>query len=341
MILVKDIEMTKKQNQAVLILGMHRSGTSLLTGVLSMLGINAGECLMPAQAAVNPKGFWEHVEIVGLNDQILEALDSSWDDISELPDMWWTKSEVLPYKSSLKNVIRRDFERTPVWLLKDPRLCRLLPLWLEILRELEIKPFFILCLRNPFEVAASLNKRDGIISEEAHLLWLRYVLDSERWSRGYSRIVVTYESVLTDWKAVSNALEQAPGLGVNLREEGREINKRIKEFIEPSLRHHVSPSDQVKEVGTIPKLANKVYQLLVTAPLESVAERLFTFDEQTKELCNIYFPWANKMKTLRKQVLENTWQQTELARVKSTVSWQLTKPLRFCAFLLRHLFILK
>ena len=165
--------MNDKANKAVIVLGMHRSGTSVLTGVLSMLGIDPGRRLMSAQADVNPRGFWEHSEIVELHDQMLETLGSSWDDVALLPELWWKKPEVVPFKSKLINIIRRDFEKSPLWLLKDPRLCRLLPLWLEILHELGSKPCFIICMRNPFEVGASLSKRDGIIVGEAYLLWLR------------------------------------------------------------------------------------------------------------------------------------------------------------------------
>ncbi len=73
-----------QHNTAVIVLGMHRSGTSALAGMLSMLGVQFGDSLMAPQAD-NSKGFWEHRDIVGLNDRILAAFDSSWDDVRPIP----------------------------------------------------------------------------------------------------------------------------------------------------------------------------------------------------------------------------------------------------------------
>ena len=170
---------TRSRNSALFILGMHRSGTSALTGVLSLLGVDPGPSLSPGMAGVNPKGFWEHQEIVTIHERLLGALDSSWDDARLLPADWWQLPEVTAFRSELLAVLRRDFTTSPLWLLKDPRLCRLLPLWLDIIDELGIAPHFILCLRHPNEVAMSLSRRDGISTEHATLLWLEHLVESE------------------------------------------------------------------------------------------------------------------------------------------------------------------
>ncbi len=73
-----------RYNTAVIVLGMHRSGTSALAGMLSMLSVQFGDSLMAPQAD-NSKGFWEHQDIVGLNDRILAAFDSSRDDVRPIP----------------------------------------------------------------------------------------------------------------------------------------------------------------------------------------------------------------------------------------------------------------
>ncbi len=334
--------MQNKPNQAVVILGMHRSGTSVLAGMLTMLGIYPGENLVPAHTEVNPKGFWEHSEIVDLNDQLLRSLGSCWEDFSALPDLWWKKPEMFPFRSKLAGIVRRDFENSPLWLLKDPRLCRLLPLWLDILQDLGCKPYFIICLRNPVEVGASLKKRDGFLDGDALLLWLRYVLDAERWSRNYSRIFVTYESVLKDWQSLSNTLQQ--GMDVKLRSEDAEAIRKINEFIEPDLRHHVSRNN-LKPQGKISELALKVYNLVTKMPDENSAKLLLECGDQLDGLCSLILPWATQNVQLRKWVkdlrLHNTWQQSELKRIKSTMSWRVTKPLRFCAFVARRIFKMK
>ena len=122
--------------RAILILGMHRSGTSALAGLLARLGVELSDDLYGADAEANARGFFEHRGAVALNASILDALGSRWDDIGSLPQGWWRREELAPLKDDLRQLIRKDFTGVPTWGLKDPRLCRVLPLWLEVLGEL-------------------------------------------------------------------------------------------------------------------------------------------------------------------------------------------------------------
>src|SRR4051794_27736950 len=80
--------------QAVLVLGMHRSGTSAMAGALALCGFATGSDLMPA-AADNPKGFWEHAGVVAIHERLLRALDRPWHDPRPLPDDWLDHPAVL------------------------------------------------------------------------------------------------------------------------------------------------------------------------------------------------------------------------------------------------------
>src|SRR5215469_9555194 len=75
------------ERRAVFVLGMHRSGTSAVTRVLNLLGVELGTGLMAASPD-NERGYWEHLGIVQEHDQLLEALGSSWDDVRALPPDW-------------------------------------------------------------------------------------------------------------------------------------------------------------------------------------------------------------------------------------------------------------
>ena len=86
-----------QQNTAVIVLGMHRSGTSALAGTLQRLGLDLGDGLMPANAE-NERGFFEHLEIVDIHDRLLATLDSSWDDPNSLEPGWVERPEVEPYR---------------------------------------------------------------------------------------------------------------------------------------------------------------------------------------------------------------------------------------------------
>ena len=83
--------MTGAQSQAecVVVLGMHRSGTSALAGILGLLGVHLGSKLLNAPAEENAKGFCEHTGILDLQQTILLTLGSNWDDTRPLPAYWW------------------------------------------------------------------------------------------------------------------------------------------------------------------------------------------------------------------------------------------------------------
>ena len=148
-----------QQNTAVIVLGMHRSGTSALAGMLDILGVQFGKSLL-APSADNPKGFWEHLEILDIHERLLAFLGSSWDDPRPLPASWWTDDQIQPFRADIVRVLRRDFERVPVWGLKEPRTCRLIPLWRNILRELGCRTCFVLIYRHPVESAERPNSRE-------------------------------------------------------------------------------------------------------------------------------------------------------------------------------------
>src|SRR5581483_9655837 len=102
----------------------------------------------------------------------------------------------------------------PLWGVKDPRLCRLLPLWRPLLAGLGARPCFILAVRHPAEVAGSLLRRDGLNAGCAAILWLRHVLEAERGSRGAARAIVHYEDLVggAGWRAVAARLAAQFGI---------------------------------------------------------------------------------------------------------------------------------
>lgn len=80
----------KPDEHLICVLGMHRSGTSALAGALNLVGVNFGSNLMPAQASENPKGYWEHLDIVRTHDDVFTLFGASWDDPRPLPESWWS-----------------------------------------------------------------------------------------------------------------------------------------------------------------------------------------------------------------------------------------------------------
>lgn len=184
-----------QRRTAVVVLGMHRSGTSAVSGLLRAAGLGAPKDSIPADEH-NEKGYWESASVVAINEEILAASGGSTDDCRRFDLGKLSQTELRAYQSRIASAISDAFEGHKYFVLKDPRICRMVPLYDSLLRDLEIDPAYLLVLRNPSAVAASLSKRDHTQPSFATLLWLRHVIEAEFFTRGKKRFFVHYEDVL-------------------------------------------------------------------------------------------------------------------------------------------------
>jgi len=240
------------------ILGMHRSGTSALGGALQLLGVNFGERLFPP-GKDNEKGYWEHPEIVALHDELLRSLGSRWDDDKPLPSDWVEREITRDVRSRLIQILESDFAHSSLVGLKDPRMCRLMPLWFPIFQAMRLVPHFVLVVRHPWEVAESLAKRDAIDHSKSYLLWLEHVVQAESATRGHERAVVCYEEMIHAPVAILGALRKQ--LGGNLRPPSG-VRTSLRDFLLPSLRHHQFSQAAGKLGQPVPKIALDVYETI-------------------------------------------------------------------------------
>lgn len=118
--------------QCLVVLGMHRSGTSALAGALQHIGVYLGRHLMPLEAGNNPKGFFENSLISEIDENILAACHSSWDDQFPLPEHWWQQDALIERHKRACDILQTEFQDHPLFGIKDPRLCLLLPFWQPI-----------------------------------------------------------------------------------------------------------------------------------------------------------------------------------------------------------------
>ncbi|MBX3489281.1 hypothetical protein [Parvibaculum sp.] len=223
------------ERRCVLVLGMHRSGTSALARVLSMLGVGLPENLVEA-AASNPAGFWEPETIVRLNQAILGAAGSSWDDWQAFDPDWHSSPAAAEFRARALEALNAEFGNASLFVLKDPRICRLAPFWLDVFGRVGVRPLIVLPLRNPLEVAASLEKRDNLAPEFGCLLWLRHVLEAESASRGLPRFHCSYDELLTGWPQL--VARAADVLKLSCPEPDESARPEIDAFLSGELRHH-------------------------------------------------------------------------------------------------------
>lgn len=219
----------------VCILGMHRSGTSVATRLLNLLGVDLGpESHLVKPTADNPKGFWEHRKIVRLNDKLLARLGgTSYNVPSRLTDMAYAP-ELNGLRRRAEAIITEDFASAPRWGWKDPRTCVTLPFWRQLLPPMR----YVLCFRNPAEVAGSLERRDGLSPAKSLHLWLLYSLLALKETRTSSRTFVFYEDLMDNWRRELRAL--ASFLGEPERADDPEVFRVAEGFVDDTLRHHHS-----------------------------------------------------------------------------------------------------
>jgi hypothetical protein len=218
-------------SRGVVVLGMHRSGTSAAAGVVNLLGVptvTEGD-LLPADAA-NPKGYWESDSLRAFDDELLAAVRRTWLLPPRRPLDWAREERVAPLRRLAAARFRRDFGR-PQWVWKDPRACLTLPFWLD---ALALEPAIVLVHRHPLEVATSLAERDGLELRQSLALWERYVRSSLLVARGLPTLVTGYGELLAD------PVGWAAGLCGFLRRRGFEVNEpgpaALAELVDPSLR---------------------------------------------------------------------------------------------------------
>ena len=166
--------------RVVVLLGMHRTGTSLAAQMLQNLGVGLGGPLMPANFA-NPDGYFEHLDVVAAQEAALRTMGASWDTCwSALPQTPRLAPEAYAQtRTQLEAVAERELEaQGGLWGFKDPRTLRFLPMWDEIFARLGVEPIFVLSLRDPRAVAASLYARDRMPHAIGELLWIEHVSEA-------------------------------------------------------------------------------------------------------------------------------------------------------------------
>ena len=284
-----------EKKTAILILGMHRSGTSAITRCLNLLGVDLGSNLMPA-AGDNELGFWENSTLVDINERLLASLGSSWDDPSLLPPEWWKLETVQPFKAELLSVLALETGESAIWAFKDPRLCVLLPLWKEILGEAGQKVLAVLPVRNPLEVASSLAKRNGTPLWKAQFLWLKHTLLAEKESRGIPRAFVSYDRLLAEPIATLRGIEARLGMEFPISIEA--ASPRILEYLSPSRRHHRRDDSALESEPGVSPWVSMAYGAFLRA-CEGCEEPDFD-----RELAPIQAEWARVEPLMRPALSE-------------------------------------
>lgn len=237
----------------VVVLGMHRSGTSTAAAALGHLGLSLGRSLAAADEW-NPRGYFEDRELVRFDDALLARLGRRWD--SPLPPdaaACAALADLLPDAAAL---VGRCFPDPGPWAVKDPRLCLLWPFWGTVFAGLGLVPRCLVTLRRPAAVARSLGRRDGIGPARAGWLWLTHVRGALAAAAGMpdGRFVV-FDDLVREPRLHGAAL--AAWLGIE--PPAAALDAFATRFIDPAL------VQQEGEMPELPALVGEAFALLEEA----------------------------------------------------------------------------
>ncbi|WP_372922310.1 sulfotransferase family protein, partial [Roseovarius sp.] len=254
-----DREKPASQRYMFLVLGMHRSGTSALSGLLHHLGCRLPSHLIRASEN-NPRGYFESESVRQFNDRLLDDCGSLWNDWRPLPAGWFRSPEGQARLIEARDLLEAEFEGAALAVLKDPRICRMVPFWRDAIEAAGFRAMPILTFRNPLEVAHSLSRRNEMDTAETLLIWLRHSLDAEAATRGAPRQVTNYEQVLTNWAGLAESVQKT--FELSLPRFDTDAAAEIEEFLSPELRHHVEDPGRITDNPTLLDWVRDTYKVL-------------------------------------------------------------------------------
>lgn len=224
----------KTPAQGLLVLGMHRSGTSALSRVLGLCGFDLGERVL-GPGPGNETGHWEDAFAVDLHERLLAAHGAAWDDALVLPADWLQTEPGRDAVAGIAGYLQSSRARHLRWAVKDPRLCLFAPAWQAAAARVGQPLSAALVLRHPMEVAQSLAARDGLPVGRGLLLWLEYSLAALDAVASMPAAVVDYPALLKDWRAVVARVAGLPGF--HSLAPNAAASRKVDAFLDPGRRH--------------------------------------------------------------------------------------------------------
>ncbi len=219
----------------ILVLGMHRSGTSVFSRLLNLSGAAAPRGSIAGKTDCE-RGFPDAGAITELNDMLLAACNSSWDDWRPLD----TEKMLSDYGPDLANLIaatiRTAYDDAETIVLTDPRISRFVPLYVLALNQLGYRIEFLHALRDPRAAATSLAAQNGMSARQAFLLWMRHQMDAESATRYRHRSFYSYDDLMLDWRPHVTRMRQEFTLPQT--DETAANLEEIEKFLSPDLQHY-------------------------------------------------------------------------------------------------------
>lgn len=314
---------TEINKTVIVVLGMHRSGTSAISRGLQVMGVELGDRLMPPNQEVNAKGFWEDIDLNALNVEMLQALESDWHYLAPINSVNVETLHSKGYFLRAVELMRQKIGNTPVFGFKDPRMAKLLPFWKGVFNYCRFDMGYVLTLRHPISVARSLERRDDFDAVKSYVLWLGHVFASLAGTIGCKRVAVDYDLLM---RSAEHELGRvAKRFGLSIDPVGLQSYKA--EFLDDSLRHSVYDLNDLNDLlldGVCPSLVREVYETLLgvasdvvedDVSLQSKVELWMHEFERIVPLLNLVDKLTKQNEALDQNIIECKYQIAGLERV--------------------------
>ena len=249
--------------QLVLVVGVGRSGTSLISGMLGHMGFHIPQPEVKADQT-NPRGFGEPRWVVDFHTRLLRSRRVTVNDAR--PAAWEAMDAVAhdaAAQAELREWLVGQARQADALVVKDPRTVWFLPLWIRCAEQLGLPTAFVTMLRHPAEVVTSARKSYGetLTSASRAAAWTNVILQTEYATRGARRAFVLYEALLADWPPQIRRVGAQIGIA-RLAALERVDHPQADSFVDPTLHRNRVGWERLEVPATVRELADEVWQAL-------------------------------------------------------------------------------
>jgi hypothetical protein len=245
--------------------GMGRCGTSLTTRLIGLLGVDLGptDRMLPPHEHDNARGYWEQREIYEINEEIMAIFGGTWEWPPDFPPKWERSPALAATRERARRAIADLFGGCEGrWAWKDPRASVTLPFWRDLVGPMD----YVLCVRNPADVASSLSRRgdDEIDFDHSMVLWLHYARAALQNTQGSRRLILRYEDYFGDTgRQIKRLADFVCRRGTPLSDE---LRGRMEDFVEPELWRNRDQGEGIERVRAASPEAAELYARLRGSP---------------------------------------------------------------------------
>lgn len=252
--------MTQTQDRtALIVLGTHCSGASTLAEVIGHFGAALPQGLAVPKG-MNMEGFLEANHLNDLNERLLKQAERSWCDPRPVPSSWFTGPQAALLLDEAVAMLEADYGDASLFVMQDPRICRLLPFWQAALSRFGARSLAVHMHRKALDVAASLARQADHQTDYGLILWALHVLDAEKDSRGMTRSFACYEELMDDWQSVIQRI--ACDLGISWPQGDKQPKAVIEGLLSRDLLHLKAASSADPNEPTLPPVIAELQEML-------------------------------------------------------------------------------